>query len=220
MNFINLVQETRNRVGIQGVGPSSIDTTTYEAQVVSAVKDSWLNIQNLRPVWKWMRDTKSFLISQGVSEYTPLTIFGPNHRHRTWLKDTFYITSNGNKSSLRYVDYDVYINRYINNIVEGPFYEFTIRPYDNALLFPLPDEAYSIDCDYQKSPQELTTDSAVPELPGYFHMAIVYGAVQLYAAAIGFLEVYDEFSTQHAIVLGNLMREQNPRERLKVRGIA
>lgn len=220
MNFITLVQETRNRVGIQGIGPSSVDTNTYEAQIVSAVEDSWLDIQNYRPNWKWMRESEDFLVSQGVTDYTPTDVFGPNDRLRYWLKDTFYITVDSNKSILRHVDYDNYVRRHNNDTVEKVFYEFTIRPQDNALIFPLPDQFYTIDCDYQKTPQEFTADADIPEMPPYFHKAIIYGAVSTYAASIEFYSVSDKFEAKRVEILGGLMREQNPREKLKVSGIA
>lgn len=221
MNFIQLVQGVNNRIGIQGTGPSSVDITSYEAQIVNAVKDAWLDIQDYRDQWKWMRDSKSFIMTTGKTSYTPSEIFGPSNRLRNWHKDTFYIQESGGiKQPLAFVDYDVYTHRHINDSVSKKPHEYTIRPWDNTLLFQSPDMAYTILCEYQKTPQELSASADVPEMPSHFHIAIMYKALDDYGAAMSFNEIQQKFNLKYVQALGGILREQLPSVKLKVRGIA
>lgn len=220
MNFIQLVQETSRRVGIQGVGPSAVDVSSYETQIVKAVQDGWMEIQRMRPTWRWMREHKDFLLTTGKTTYTTSDIFGTSPRLRNWHKETFYITKSGKKSVLLYYDYDYYVYRHINDSVNKQPYEFTIRPQDNALIFESPDMAYTISCDYQKTPQRLVNETDIPEMPTWFHELIIYKALELYGAGVSFNEINTEYGGHYSILMGQLMREQNPRVKLKVRGIA
>lgn len=220
MNYITLVQETRKRVGIQGSGPSAVTVDGYESQIVAAVKDSWETIQNYRPKWKWMRAEKSFLMTIGKSTYTLSEIFGPSYRHKIWLEDTLYFMKDSKNIPLTYVDFDTFRLRYLNTPPNGVLNEFTIRPYDNALVFTPPDVAYTVTACYQKSPQILTNDSDTPEMPTYFHNLIMYGALENYGYSISYHDVGQFYGIKYAKLMSDLLRDQNPREKLKVRGIA
>ena len=220
MNFIQLVQETARHVGLQGTGPASVDINTYETQIIKAVQDAWRIIQTYRTKWDWMRDNTNFLMTIGQEIYTPTDVLGLSPRLRSWLEDTFYIEEDGQRASLRYVHYDEYNYRYMNDEVSRRPYEFTIRPWDRALQFAKPDKAYTIICDYQKTPQELVAETDIPEFAEHFHILIVFKALELYGAAISFQEITSMYGVEAAKMWGSLMREHNPRTRLKVRGIA
>lgn len=220
MTFIELVREVSRRVGLQGTGPASVDISSYETQLVKAVQDAWSWVQLYRTDWRWMRASKSFLTVADKDVYSTQDVFGVNPRLRSWLTGTFYIESNGQKSPLTYIDYDEFIYRHINDNNSKKPHEFTIRPYDNALVFVTPDDVYTIYCDYQKTPQELVNTTDTPEMPSRFHRLIIFIALDLYASEISFAEIQSRFSLEAAKMFGALLREQNPRTKLKVRGIA
>lgn len=219
MNFIQLCRETWKRVHGQGTGPTSVSTTGYDQAVVTAVQDSWLDIQNRRINWKWMRATQSFLLVVGQTEYTLADIFGPTNRYRYWLRDTCYVLDNGKYSQVRFVDYDVFIERHLNDTTNTKISEFTIRPWDDALIFNSPDNTYTIKIDYQKSPQELTIETDIPELQDYRHNVILYGAIERYAAEINQVNVLDYYSRQFSMTMADLMREELPQLKQKKRPV-
>lgn len=220
MQFITMAQEVRKRVGLQGTGPSSVDATGAEGLMISLVKDTWNDIQNKREQWKWMRSSKTSNLSVGVTEYTPLTIFGPNNRFKSWYKDTLYITKDSKKHWIPFMEYDAFIYKNINNITNNPVSEFTIRPYDYALIINPPDQMYVFEIGYKKSNQVLTLATDVPEMPSDYHDLIVYETVARYSLSIGMAHIYQEYTQKAEDLWGDLYREQNPKRLFKVRGIA
>lgn len=220
MQFLQMAQKVRQLVGMQGTGPSSVTATGYEGLFVSLVQDAYNDIQNLRKKWKWLRDSKNFFLAAGTTTYAIATIFPPGHRFKRWYDHTFYIEVDSKKHQLTYVDYDSFIYRHINDTENTVPTEFTIRPQDSALIFPLPDDMYTVYCDYHKTNQTLTLSTDVPEMPVDYHMAIVYEAVNRYALSVAIPHVYQQYSQLHASLLGDLLRDQLPQEKFKVRGIA
>lgn len=220
MEFLKMAQEVRKRVGLQGSGPSSVSATGQEGLVISLVQDSWRDLQTLRKHWKWMRDTKTFLLSANVTTYLPATIFGPTNRFKRWYESPMYITVNSLKSPLQYISYNQFIYLHNNDVDSGIPSSYTIRPQDNALIFPKPNDMYTITADYHKSVQELTLAPDVPEMPSDYHMAIVYDAIYRYSATLNIPHVYQLYAAQHSKLMGDLLRDQNPQLPFNVRGIA
>lgn len=219
MTFLELVKGVRSRVGMQGTGPASVLTaSTAEMDLVTSVYDAWVDIQNFRDDWRWMRGTTSFLLAPPKEEYILSDIFGPNNRFKTWRKDTCRIVENGKKKYLIYLEYDKYIAKYLNSDkIAKPTY-YTIRPWDNALMFNNPKAAYTITIDYQKSPQLLANNEDVPELPVSFHLLIVYAAVEKYDTVVISNTSYDQYALQHMLMLGQLMRNQLPKKVVRLNG--
>jgi len=220
MTFLELVRAVRSRVGMQGSGPTGVTTaTTAEMDLVNAVSDAWIDLQLFRnEEWRWMRNTTSFNMVAGTNTYTESTIFPVNSRLSYWRKDTCYAMVNGKKIPVYPIEYDTFIYRTNNDTSTRYPYIFTVRPWDNALLFNTPNDTYTIYIDYQKTPQQLVANGDIPELPTRFHLAIVYAAVEKYDAIIGTTS-YDQYAQQHAIILGQIMRNQLDKKTVITRGI-
>lgn len=222
MNFIQLARETRKRSGLQGTGPASVSTTGYEAAIVTAVQDAWTDIQIERKDWKWMRSNVTFSISQGTENtqtYSTTDILGPDGRLNSWRVDTCYVDDGGQWKNLRYVGYDKFIKDTQNVDQPGLPDKFTIEPQSQALIFPNPDNSYFVKIDYQKSEQELESDSDTPELPVEFHKLIMYGAVMNYAEELGRQGKFSYYSVKYARAMNILMRNQLPRKTVESRPI-
>ena len=225
MTFIELVRAVRSRVGMQGTGPSSITGAAgAEVDLVNVVSDAWLDIQNSRDDWRWMRSQATFNVAVGTEVYTPFTIFATSsHRLGRWREDTFYWTdTDSKKKPANYLDYDNWTYRHLNDTAadNNKISEWTIRPYDEAIVVNRPSSTYSVRIDYQKKPQTLVTDSDTPEMPSHFHLVIVYEAVSKYCAAISTPEIYDKYSYDHAKLYGALQRAYLPEKKIRVTGIA
>lgn len=220
MQYLQMAQKVRQLVGMQGTGPTSVDATGADAVFLTVVRDAWTDIQNRRKDWKWMRDTITFQTVVGTSTYTPATIFGPVNRFKSWYKESMYITKDSKKHWTPFVEYNYYDYKHINDSVNTPPSEFSIRPKDYALCISKPDLIYPVQIDYKKSNQTLSLATDTPEMPSDYHNLIVYEAIARYAISIAIGHVYQEYSQKAAELWGDLLREQNPRTLFKVRGIA
>lgn len=221
MNYITMARKVRSLTGLQGTGPASIaGATGPEAVLVSNVADAWTDLQLYRDKWRWMRREASFQITQGTSEYSLEDIFGPGYLHRIWLPRTAFIQPIGGKwSPLVPYEYDYFDRLYKNDTTERTPAIFAVK-FDDSLIFELPNATYNVHIDYQKANQELVTDSDVPELASEFHNLIVYAGIQKYSAYISNPSIYDKYMQEHAILLRSLLRDQLPKEVVRVRGIA
>jgi len=221
MNFLQLAQDVRKRVGIQGTGPSSVSATGYEALILAAVHDAWQDLQGYRDNWAWMRTKASFTIGVAATEYTPTTILGPTNRFRVWIPETCYAEILGKKVPMRYIDdYDYYMSKHINDTVGTKPTEFTIKTDKSTLVFNMVDAPYNVICSYYKSPQELVLATDTPEMPAIHHLWIVYEAIARYSASISMTAMYQLYSGKADILLGQIMRDFIPAARFQVRGIA
>jgi hypothetical protein len=221
MNFLEIAQEVRRGVGMQGTGPSSITGATQtETDMIDSVRDAWIDIQNFRQEWMWMRNTTSFLTTATQGTYTLLEIFGPSYRFKNWIKDTMYVKRNGLWQVVRFVDYDTFVFRQNNNT--NPEYpsEFTIVPWNDSIMINEPDAAYEIKVEYYKSPQRLVAATDVPEFPEYYHIMIKYHAIAKFTAIVVQPSVQQESAQAYAVMMGQLMRDMLMKKRVKLIGIA
>lgn len=222
MTFIEMVRAVRSRVGMQGSdSPSSISGAVgAEIDIVNAVRDTWIDIQNSRQEWKWQRKTKSFFTVADDHDYTPAEILpivsGTLDRWRT--DATYYIDTNGKRVRVKYMDYDNYMARNVDTYVSSKPRVFTIRPWDNLIMMNPPDGVYTMYIDYQESLQELTTDTTVPDMPANYHILIVYGAVEKYGNTLGDGGIEAFFAQNYVALWGSLTRSQLPESKFKHMG--
>lgn len=206
---------------MQGTGPSSITGATQtETDMIDSVRDAWLDIQNFRQEWMWMRNTTTFSTSAATTTYTLLDIFGPSYRFKNWIKDTVYVKRNSNWQVVRFVNYDVFVEREQNNIDESYPSTYSIVPWNDSLIFNTPDQVYEIKIDYYKSPQRLTLAADVPEFPDYYHVMIKYHAIAKFVAIIVSQSVHDKNEQAYATMMGQLMRDMLMKKKVQLIGIA
>lgn len=188
MNFLQLCQRTREKCGISGVGPLSVMGQAGEnLRIVNWVNEAWVDIQNERKDWMWMRRDFSFNTTIGQQAYTPTQAGAVDLSH--WRTDTLrvYRTAVGvnDEQHLRFYEYESFrdIYQYANRIPGRPNF-FAVRPQDYALLLgPIPDTfQFTVTGQYQKRATELVGNNDIPDFPEQFHMLIVYEAMQRYAA--------------------------------------
>ena len=227
MNYLELVRGLRGRVGMQGSGPSSVDSATgAEQDLVNCVRDAWIDIQNYeRPTkkatWKWMRARQTFSTTALTNTYELSDIFVGTYRFRKWLPHTAYISVSGTYKPMSYYpDSDYFRYLTINQSTGSVPYRFSSRASDYAILIDMPDDAYTIVIDYQKSPQLLSSNTDTPEMPEEFHNLILYKAIEKYSVIAGDPEMYQHYSKDYAEQWGNLCRNQLESAKILIRGIA
>lgn len=215
-----MAQKVRHLSGVQGLGPSSVTTTGYDKIFLTLVDDVWFDIQTSQKKWKWMRVSSSVFTQVGKTTYTPLEVFGPSHRFKKYYKDDFFITIDGKKTPLRFIEYEIFIRRHLNDSTNTIPVEFTIRESDDAIILPAPNAIFAVYFDYHKSAQTLSLATDTPEFDEDYHMIIVNGAVAAYTASISLQHVYQDYVTKYTKGYDRLLREQRPRDIYRVRGIA
>lgn len=188
MNFLQIAQRTREKCGISGTGPISVTGQSGEnLRIVNWCQESYVELQNERKDWMWMRQPFSFTTTLGQQDYTPVQAGLQDLSH--WRTDTLrvYRTAVGvnDEQHLRFYEYESFrdIYQYANRIPGRPNF-FAVRPQDYALLLgPIPSQdQFTVVGEYQKRATELAGNDDIPGLPEQFHMLIVYGAMERYAA--------------------------------------
>lgn len=217
MNFLQLCQEANRLASMQGVVSSVSITSGYQYNLIKYVRDAWIDLQNLRKDWPFMRSSLTFNTVADTNEYSLATI-GVTDLKRWHILQ--YTDSNGKKQPIRKMSYDYYITREINNDSSGKPLRYAEDPIDRHLYLSTPDDAYTITGYYFTQPVSLSGTTDTPTLPVSYHMLIAYlGALKM-ADHMGNNNLYMELEKDADFMLGNLMRDHNPGKRVRMIGIA
>jgi hypothetical protein len=191
MNFLALTQKLVEKCGMSGNGPVSVAGQTGEMKrAVNWINEAWLNIQEMREDWDWMRGSVSFQTVPQKAAYTAQEAGISDLAE--WLMNTSicsfrtYDTNVGVASEifLNFINYNNYRDTYLYGNMRlsyaRPLY-VTVTPDMSIALGQIPDSAnYTIVGDYFKTPSQMTLDADIPALPSRFHMLIVYQAMIYY----------------------------------------
>jgi hypothetical protein len=221
--FLELCQKVARESGtISGTAPASvIGQTDRLSKVVHWTRDAWTAIQNARGSWLWMRREFSGTTSAGIARYTPAAFSLGDHGR--WLTDqpladyfpmSAYLQSAGanDEGLIQEIPFNLWRTRYDRGIqVNARPSSYAVSPLDDLCLGPVPDGTYVIKGEYVKTPQILSANGDIPEMPARFHDAIVWKAVLLLAE-------HDEANVPMATARANyaelmvaLERDQLPR---------
>lgn len=220
MNFLQLAQQVREKAGISGTGPATVANQVGEmARIVNWTSESWEELQNKQLDWNWMRLECAFNTVAGQAVYS--TTDAGLVDHAAWHGDTFrcYKTDEGRASEqfLVEIDYQDFRDSYgfgAMAVQTGRPAVFAVRPRDKALLIgPVPDGTYTITGDYQQSARPMMNNLDVPgdgRFPSSFHMAIVWLAVQKYAAYEGAGALFQAAQLEVKKIVPAMERNQLP----------
>lgn len=223
MNFLQLCQETARDCGTVAGVPNI--TTTVGAQgrvlqVVGWVRDAYIDIQNERNDWLWMRRTFEAPLTIDQIAYTPaemgITNFG------SWLHDipaegwrniSLYPAGEPEKESeITEIPYQWFRERYQRGVHDhNQPTDWAVDPQGNILFGNKPDAAYVVRGEYRQSPQELTVDADIPEMPTAYHRLIIAEAIRLMARSDEAFPVVTEKAQQYERLRSPLVIEQTPK---------
>lgn len=216
MNFLQLVQRVQLECGVSGAAPATVVGQPAEInRLVKWVNSSWIDIQNERQDWEWMRGSCSFVTIAAQATYTPvqcgITDFG------AWDKDSFrnYETAAGSGSEIfmDYIDYETWRDTYQFGSMRTSYsrpMDISITPLKALALGQVPTAGYTIVGDYFKIPSELALDADIPAIPTQYHMAIVYGAMLSYGGYEAASEVYQRAEIGYKKIMRRLRNDQLP----------
>lgn len=219
--FLELAQDWRRNCGIAGSGPSSVIAQSEEiTRGVKWLRDSYVEIQNDQPHWRWLRSEFTVDTVQDDDEYAytdctdTIASAAISRFARWWVDDMkIYLTSSGvgTQTWMTHMDWSEFKRLFkVGSQTSGFPGFFSIDPREKLLLGAKPNGIYTVTGDYQKSPQVLAADDDEPEMPARFHQLIVYYAMRKYAAYMGAPDVWAEVKDQAATMMRDLRVSQIP----------
>jgi len=175
-SYLELCKKARGIAGISGLGPTTVvDQTGILLRLVDAIQDAWLRIQTHPKDWKWMwRDDKTITTIASTREYV-LTGIESVHRKTFKIYKTS-LTETADVNRMVYIDFKEFRSRFgalQNEETDRPVY-ITRTAAGNFRVHPIPDDEYIILFEYQKTPQIMTANADVPEMPPRFHPLIIH----------------------------------------------
>ena len=213
MNFLAICKKVNQLGQFQG-DISSVSSTGYQAELVEAVRQSFIDIQLERKNWDFLRRDITFSVETTTSAYTPLTLLAGDYLSE-WKEDRILY----NYRPLRVISYDNYT--LIDKSKEVANYPslLAIRPYDKALLFNSVDSTYSISAHYYLKPQILENNTDIPIMPSEHHYTIVHLALINLVSLIS-SEIYQKSVINYNKSMGYLLRKEAPELAIYKRALA
>ncbi|RME56466.1 hypothetical protein D6779_10580, partial [Candidatus Parcubacteria bacterium] len=107
MNYLQLCQRLREKVGASGEGPLSVAGQRGEyARIVNWIDEAWIEVQRLHNTWAWMHKEASGSLVPGLMAYTAAS-FGISDFGRWDINDIrLYDVDVSDEKYLLHKDYD------------------------------------------------------------------------------------------------------------------
>ena len=201
--------------------PTVTGQTGRLLRIVNWTAEGYRDIQRRRDDWRWLRREFSGQTIAAVPRYALNTT---SERFKHWVfhsddgENTFsiYLTADGQAGEgwLTYVPWDQFRRTRLFGSAAAhtgkPGY-ITVDPLNRLVVYPIPDDIYTIRGEYYQAPQILTADDDVPEMPEAHHEAIKWQALILlgvFDEAPKQLPAWTTFLGEH---IASLERTQTPR---------
>jgi hypothetical protein len=220
MNLLQLCNRLILEAGMS-TGTSVLTTTANQtgelARVVNWVQAAWMDIQAMHQDWQWMRKSTSFVTVSGQALYEPVADIGITDLGQ-WTLDTArnYPTTVGNAGEIfmSYIDYEMYRDSYLYGALRYATSRptvFTITPDKSIGLGIIPTSDYTVTLDYFSRPTEMADDTAEPELPDQFHLAIVWRALMFYGSFEAATESFQRGRNEFTVMIDRLEIDRLPK---------
>ncbi len=197
-NFLEIVSDACIESGVS-IGPSSISAAVgTEKRMVGWVRQSWKDIQQYRSDWPWMINEFTFNTSPDKQTYSVVELSLTDVER--WIFDgaSIYKTADGSDTemSLGSTIYNTWWS-FLRIGLQTPTQPDRIffNPVDNTLmLYPIPDDEYTIILRYYRALQSLTEDGDIPLMPtnAAWQEIIKWRALWLYGFHDGAPAILDE----------------------------
>lgn len=222
MNFLQLCRRVAEISGTVAGVPNFTTVAGASgrvAQVVGWTRDAYVDIQNERPDWLWMRRDFEAPLIIGQAVYTPAELglddvayFLPDLPAEGWRNLSLYEAGNQEQEGeITQISYQHWRERYARGVHDNnqPT-EWAITPQGGLAFGNTPDKAYIVAGEYRQTPQELTLDADVPDMPARFHGLIIAEAIRIMARADEAFQVLVVQAQQYERLRNPLVIEQTP----------
>jgi hypothetical protein len=213
MNFLEICKKV-NQVGEFQGDISSVMATGYQAELVEAVRQSFIDIQLERTNWNFLRRDVTFSITPATTTYLPTTLLSGDFLS-TWNEKLILY----NFLPVRVIDYDASVLMDPSKDTPSTPNMVAIRPYDSALIFNKVNGTYPISAHYYLKPQILVNNIDTPIMPSEHHYLIVHLALMNLVSIIS-SEIYQKAVINYNKSMGYLLRKELPQLVLRKRAIA
>lgn len=185
MTYLQLVKRLHQEAGLAGDGPASVSGQVgMAAKLVNYVRDAWVDIQRSSK-WEFLRKDVTFSLVVDKRDYSVTVDIGAADVREWDQSIASLITPDGQYLPLRWIDYTTWRARHRNSGAASS-QPMEMAYFDGAdkICFDVPaGDAYQVQLDYWRTGQALAADADVPTgLPSDYHMAIIWRALQSYAA--------------------------------------
>jgi hypothetical protein len=187
--YLQLCRDVERESG--AVSPSSLiqnvdGATNRSAKSVAWVRDAWLDIQNRRDDWTFMRrDFSGKALAAGQGRYVPATDWSMTdvsrferdtpRRRAIWIRDP--AAPERDDSPLIEIDYDRWKQDFSRGQQASRPMFWAVSPAGELCVGPFPDKVYHLDGGYRRTAQVLTSNLDVPICREEYHQVIVWKAL-------------------------------------------
>lgn len=213
--FLDLCKKVHKLGQVQGAF-TSVSESGINGEIAAIVSQSWVDIQQLRTDFEFMRKTLSFVAQDGVSLHTLATLFPVTDDFSRWMTETesAFITDSvsGYTSELLYRDY-AWIQRLLRNY-NVPDQLPTHWSFDPATLdlylYPKADKVYNATINYYRSAQILVDNANVPHIRPDWHDIIAMKSLSTFGLHKGLGSLHSKYEMEYARKVGELFRHFVP----------
>lgn len=223
MNFLQLCQAVAEDSGTVAGVPNFTTVagaTGRVRQVVGWTRDAYIDIQNERSDWLFMRRSFEAPLTIAQNEYTgadlgidDLLEWLPDIPGIGWRTMSLYAPgAPEQEGEIEQVSYPVFRQRYQRGVHDANQPNvWAISPLGTLLVGPRPDKAYILKGEYRRAPEYLANDEEIPSMPQAYHRVIVQEAMRLMARSDEAFQVLNEKTQQYDRLRNALVRDQTPK---------
>lgn len=183
MNFLQLCQTLRRKVGASGTGPAAVTGQSGEyARLVNWIIESAEEIESLWQDWHYLHASASITTVSGTAAYSLATMSLTSLA--AWDRESFFWKpSSDDHRHLDVLDYKEWrrTSRLGASVASGVPDKVVIKPDKSLVFYPTPNAAGPVTADYWSVPTRLAANTDTPAIPAQFHMIIVERAKMMYA---------------------------------------
>lgn len=196
MNFLELANRLLSEADISGSGlVTTVNQQGEYKQIVNYINTAYQDIQNLHINWDFLRKDLSFNTIESVNNYLDTSIGLTDLGE--WSLDTMriYLTSEGvnSEQDLIPIDWEEFREMYQYGSTRSQIglpNTIARKPDNSLILYPIPDNVYTITGEYYREPFTFVLDTDKPAFPQRFHMIIVWRALMFFATQLNAQELY------------------------------
>ena len=216
LTFLQMVQRLRQESATSGAAPATtVNQIGDVKRLIDWVSTAWMDIQNQKKDWFFMRQPISFNTVAGQQSYTAqqanIQSFG-NYKRDSFRQYSLALGF-GSEQRLNFIPYDTFRDMYqyasMRTTSQLPVV-FTIDPAKNFLLGPIPNDIYVVNGEGYAMPTEFINDNDRSTMPSQYHMAIVWRALMYYGQYEAASEAFSHGQNEYNRLMNRLLDDQMP----------
>lgn len=215
MTFLQMCQRVYIEGGISGMIASTQNQTGEALRVVGWVQSAYQEILNDQGIgWNFTHPSAVVKLTPGKGDYTFAELNLAEGVQ--WDTSSMRVAVNDNLSDETFVigqrfpefrNYWLFSSR---RTVQSRPLNCSVDNDTHLRIAPLPDIAYNLVIQYQRSPAPLVKDEDATILPDRFQMAVVWKALRHYGMYEAAPEVVSRAELEYKVLLEKLYNDQTP----------